>query len=51
MFLPKTAGPDLYQLGEFFAVVASLLHLLRLFGHLDRFSTILFSVFLLNYFF
>ena len=33
MFLQKNPGPDFYRLGEFFAAVASLLHLLVLYGY------------------
>ena len=48
MFLPKIVGPDFYRLGEFFAVVASHLLLLRLCGNPNGSSTNLLRVLLLD---
>ena len=49
MFLPKIAGADFYRLGEFSAVVASLLLSFSLCGHLGGSSTNLLRVLLLDY--
>ena len=51
MFLQKNAGLDFYRLGEFFAVVVSLLHLLVLCRYSAESRTNLLQVLLLKYFF
>ena len=51
VFLPKIACPKLYELGGFFAVAASRLHLLMLFVHYSGPGTNLLCILLLNYFF
>ena len=51
VFFAKIAGPDFYRLGEFFVVVVSFSHSLRLCEHTGGFSTnslcVLFLFFLL----